>query len=60
MPHHVGKAVGEDLVRRSGLVWTILQPGAYLENLDLTGPLDLPYSPDVRFGFLALLGPSPS
>ncbi|MCP3422275.1 SDR family oxidoreductase [Nocardioides pinisoli] len=54
MPHHVGKAVSEDLVRRSGLDWTILQPGAYLQNLDLTGPLDLPYSPDVPFGFLDL------
>jgi NAD(P)H dehydrogenase (quinone) len=54
MPHHVGKAVSEDLVRRSGLAWTILQPGAYLQNLDLTGPLGLPYSPDVRFGFLDL------
>ena len=54
MPHHLGKAAGEDLVRRSGLEWTILQPGAYLQNLDLTGPLDLPYSPDVPFGFLDL------
>lgn len=54
MPHHVGKAVSEDLVRRSGLAWTILQPGAYLQNLDLTGPIDLPYSPDVPFGFLDL------
>jgi uncharacterized protein YbjT (DUF2867 family) len=54
MPHHLGKAVSEDLVRRSGLDWTILQPGAYLQNLDLTGPVDLPYSPDVRFGFLDL------
>ena len=39
---------------RSGLAWTILQPGAYLQNLDLTGPLELPYSPDVPFGFLGL------
>lgn len=54
MPHHVGKAVSEDLVRRSGLGWTILQPGAYLQNLDLSGPLDLPYSPDAAFGFLDL------
>lgn len=54
MPHHLGKAVAEDLVRRSGLAWTILQPGAYLQNLDLTGPLDLPYSPDAPFGFLDL------
>ena len=54
MPHHLGKAVSEDLVRRSGLWWTVLQPGAYLQNLDLRGPVDLPYSPDVRFGFLDL------
>jgi len=54
MPHHLGKAVSEDLVRRSGLDWTILQPGAYLQNLDLTGPLDVPYSLDVPFGFLDL------
>jgi len=54
MPHHVGKAVSEDLVRRSGPGWTILQPGAYLQNLDLTGPVGLPYSPDVPFGFLDL------
>src|SRR3954447_20419167 len=54
MPHHVGKAVSEDLVRRSGLGWTVLQPGAYLQNLDLTGPVELPYSPDVPFGFLDL------
>jgi uncharacterized protein YbjT (DUF2867 family) len=54
MPHHVGKAVSEDLVRRSGLEWTILQPGAYLQNLDLTGPLEVPYSPDSVFGFLDL------
>lgn len=54
MPHHLGKAASEDVVRRSGLAWTILQPGAYLQNLDLTGPLELPYSPDVPFGFLGL------
>ncbi len=54
MPHHLGKAVSEDLVRRSGLDWTILQPGAYLQNLDLTGPVEVPYSPDRRFGFLDL------
>ena len=54
MPHHLGKARSEDLVRRSGLDWTILQPGAYLQNLDLTGPLQVPYSLDVPFGFLDL------
>jgi uncharacterized protein YbjT (DUF2867 family) len=55
MPHHVGKAVSEDIVRRSRLAWTILQPGAYLQNLDLGGPtLDVPYDVDALFGFLDL------
>jgi len=54
MPHHLGKAVSEDLVRRSGLAWTILQPGAYLQNLDLGGPIDVPYDPDAVFGFADL------
>lgn len=55
MPHHVGKAVSEDLVRRSGLAWTILQPGAYLQNLDLSGPqVRVPYDVDALFGFLDL------
>jgi len=54
MPHHVGKAAGEDLVRRSGLTWTVLQPGAYLQNLDLTGPVRVPYDVDAPFGFLDL------
>ena len=54
MPHHLGKAVSEDLVRRSGLAWTILQPGAYLQNLDLSGPLEVPYDLDAVFGFADL------
>lgn len=54
MPHHLAKARSEDLVRRSGLDWTILQPGAYLQNLDLTATVEVPYSPDVPFGFLDL------
>jgi uncharacterized protein YbjT (DUF2867 family) len=55
MPHHVGKAVSEDLVRRSGLAWTILQPGPYLQNLDLSGPaVRVPYDVDAPFGFLDL------
>jgi NAD(P)H dehydrogenase (quinone) len=33
MPHHLGKAEGEAVVRRSGLDWTILQPCAYAQNL---------------------------
>ena len=54
MPHHLGKAVAEDGVRRSGLAWTILQPGAYLQNLDLTGPVEVPYDVDALFGFADL------
>ncbi len=33
MPHHLGKAEGEAVVRRSGRDWTILQPCAYAQNL---------------------------
>ncbi len=54
MPHHVGKAEAEDVVRRSGLAWTILQPGAYLQNLDLTQTVRLPYRADAPFGFADL------
>lgn len=35
MPHHLGKAAAEDVVRRSGLAWTILQPGPYLQNFEI-------------------------
>ncbi|MBB6629084.1 NmrA family NAD(P)-binding protein [Nocardioides sp. KIGAM211] len=54
MPHHLDKAEAEDLVRTSGLAWTILQPGAYLQNLDLTRTVRLPYRADAPFGFLDL------
>jgi NAD(P)H dehydrogenase (quinone) len=54
MPHHLGKARAEDLVRRSGTAWTILQPGAYLQNLDLTGDVRLPYDVHAPFGFADL------
>lgn len=54
MPHHLGKAASEDLVRRSGLAWTILQPGAYLQNLDLSTDLEVPYDVDAVFGFADL------
>ncbi|HYF74848.1 MAG TPA: NmrA family NAD(P)-binding protein [Nocardioides sp.] len=55
MPHHLGKAVAEDLVRRSGLAWTILQPGAYVQNLDLSGPVvRVPYDVNAVFGFADL------
>jgi len=54
MPHHLGKARAEDVVRRSGLDWTILQPGAYVENLDLSRTVHLPYRADAGFGFARL------
>lgn len=59
MPHHLGKARAEDLVRRSGLDWTVLQPCAYVQNL-VPGlradppALRLPYSVDARFGLVDL------
>ena len=55
MPHHLGKARAEELVRASGLEWTVLQPGAYLENLPLDGStVRLAYSPAATFGFAVL------
>lgn len=57
MPHHVGKAVSEDLVRRSGLAWTVLQPCAYIQNL-VTVPqpdeLVVPYSLRSAFSMVDL------
>ncbi len=56
MPHHLAKARAEDLVRRSGLAWTVLQPGAYLQNFPLDGsPIRVAYSAGATFG-LAHLG----
>jgi len=54
MPHHLGKAAAEDVVRRSGLVWTVLQPGAYLQNLDLSRTVRIAYRADAPFGFADL------
>jgi uncharacterized protein YbjT (DUF2867 family) len=57
MPHHLGKAVGEDLVRRSGMTFTILQPCVYLQNLMpaiASGRIEVPYSLDARFAFVDL------
>jgi uncharacterized protein YbjT (DUF2867 family) len=54
MPHHLGKAAAEDLVRRSALAWTIFQPGVYLQNFNRSRPLEVPYSVHARFGFLDL------
>lgn len=59
MPHHLGKARAEDLVRRSGLAWTILQPCAYVQNL-VPGlcaeppAVRVPYDPDRTFGLVDL------
>ncbi len=55
MPHHLGKAAAEDITRRSGLAWTILQPGAYLQNLDLTRTVRIAYRADAPFGFADLV-----
>ena len=58
MPHHLGKAVAEDLVRRSGLRWTVLQPCAYVQNfvpaLRAGGDLEVPYAVDTVFGLVDL------
>ena len=59
MPHHVDKARSEDLVRRSGSRWTVLQPAAYVQNLvdqlRQTPPaLSVPYSADARFSLVDL------
>ncbi|MGA4507840.1 SDR family oxidoreductase [Propionibacteriaceae bacterium G1746] len=47
MAHHVRKAEAEDVLRRSGLAWTVLQPAAYHQNLLgglREGVLSAPYS----------------
>ncbi|MDN4163224.1 SDR family oxidoreductase [Nocardioides abyssi] len=65
MPHHLGKAVAEDLVRRSGLRWTVLQPCAYVQNFvpalrdlpaapEAGGELAVPYAVDTPFGLVDL------
>ncbi|WP_208322816.1 SDR family oxidoreductase [Mumia sp. ZJ1417] len=59
MPHHLAKAATEDLVRRSGLAWTVLQPCAYVQNLlpGLGGEepaVRVPYAVDTPFGLVDL------
>ncbi len=54
MPHHAAKARAEELVRASASTWTILQPGAYLQNLDLGTTVRLPYRASAPFGFADL------
>lgn len=57
MPHHLGKAVAEDVVRTSGLAWTVLQPCAYTQNLlpgVASGVLRVAYDPEAPFGLVDL------
>ncbi len=58
MPHHLGKAKAEDVVRRSNLTWTILQPCAYVQNfppmLTAQDVLEVPYDVTQRFGLIDL------
>jgi uncharacterized protein YbjT (DUF2867 family) len=59
MPHHVGKARAEDVVRRSPFGWTIVQPCAYVQNLvpllrSEAGVVEVPYAVDRPFGLVDL------
>lgn len=54
MPHHIGKAQAEDVVRRTGLAWTILQPGVYVQNFAPGATIRLPYRATAPFGFADL------
>jgi NAD(P)H dehydrogenase (quinone) len=61
LPHHMGKAVAEELVRASGLSWTVLQPCAYAQNLTAglpaaldAGRLEVPYRGDAPFTLVDL------
>lgn len=59
MPHHLGKAHGEVAIRHSGLSWSVLQPGVYMQNFlpALASPdprLTVPYDPAQGFGLIDL------
>ncbi|MGB0101004.1 MAG: NmrA family NAD(P)-binding protein [Nocardioides sp.] len=59
MPHHLGKARAEDVVRRGPAAWTILQPCAYLQNLvpglrSGARSIEVAYRVDVPFGLVDL------
>ena len=52
MPHHLRKAAAEEVVRRSGMAWTMLRPAAYHQNLTRAaheGRLVVPYRLDAPF-----------
>lgn len=57
MRHHVGKAISEDLVRRSGLHWSIVQPAVYIQNF-LPAPgaeeIRVPFRTSAPFGLVDL------
>lgn len=60
MPHHLGKAESERLIRTSGLDWTILQPGPYIQNflpqLKSENPeIAVPYNPKKEYGLVDLM-----
>lgn len=59
MPHHLGKAESERLIRMSKFDWTILQPCAYIQNflpaLQKPKPqLAVAYGLDAQFGLIDL------
>lgn len=59
MPHHLGKARAEDLVRRATDRWTILQPCAYVQNFvpalqSGADVLEVAYRVDRPFGLVDL------
>jgi uncharacterized protein YbjT (DUF2867 family) len=59
MPHHLGKALAEDIIRRGPVPWTILQPCAYVQNYVAAlraGPpsLTVAYDPTAVFGLVDL------
>lgn len=58
MPHHMGKAKSEHIVRTSDLEWTIIQPGAYVQNFTAAlaaGELSVAYNPHRFFGLVDLV-----
>lgn len=59
MPHHLGKAESENVVRMGPLDWTILQPCAYVQNFVPALRADAPtlriaYSTETLFGLVDL------
>ncbi len=62
MPHHWHKLRVEEAIFESGLDYTILQPAAYMQNLQASwesilgdGVYRVPYAPDTRLGMVDLM-----